>query len=174
MPSTAIRTTQDISRLMRIPEEWFTKFTPDEVSRIKKARLLNRRTQVETYLMYKSELKTISDRTGFKLPYGYFAIWFYIKVPKSWRIKKVEQFLGTSHQSTPDIDNYIKGLFDGMMPKPNKNKGEKGSSDDRLIHSMAAFKVWTAYNESCIDIVEYSKEDYENTFKYDKSKAVLL
>ena len=39
MPSTAIRTTQNISKLMRIPEQWFTKETHDEVSRIKKARL---------------------------------------------------------------------------------------------------------------------------------------
>ena len=174
MPSTAIRTTQNISKLMRIPEEWFTKPTSDEVSRIKKARLFNRRTQIETYLMYKEELNSICKRPGFKLPHGYFAIWFYIRVPKSWRVKKVEQFMGMPHQSTPDADNLIKGLWDGMMPKPNKNKGEKGSSDDRLVHCFSAFKVWSSYDESCIDIVEYSKDDYMAQFEYNKKDAILL
>jgi len=174
MPSTAIRTTQNISKLMRIPEEWFTKPTSDEVSRIKKARLFNRRTQIETYLMYKEELNSICKRTGFKLPHGYFAIWFYIRDPKSWSVKKVEQFMCMPHQSTPDADNLIKGLWDGMMPKPNKNKGEKGSSDDRLVHCFSAFKVWSSYDESCIDIVEYSKEDYIAQFEYNKKDATLL
>jgi Holliday junction resolvase RusA-like endonuclease len=174
MPSTAIRTTQNISKLMRIPEEWFTKPTNDEVSRIKKARLFNRRTQIETYLMYKDELNSICKRNDFKLPHAYFAMWFYIRVPKSWRMNKVEQFIGMPHQSTPDLDNYTKGLWDGIMPKPNKNKGEKGSSDDRLVHCFTAFKVWSSYEDSCIDIVEYSKDEFMEQFAYDKSKAYVL
>jgi Holliday junction resolvase RusA-like endonuclease len=82
--------------------------------------------------------------------------------------------MGMPHQSTPDADNLIKGLWDGMMPKPNKNKGEKGSSDDRLVHCFSAFKVWSSYDESCIDIVEYSKEDYIAQFEYNKKDATLL
>lgn len=68
------------------------------------------------------------------------------------------------HQNTPDWDNYIKAMFDALMPRRNRSKGQKGA-DDRLIHCGAIFKVWVLPDEACIKIVEYSEFDFMETFR---------
>ncbi len=122
-------------------------------------RNLNRKRQLEKYNAYKEELRWIAKKQAFTVPEGYFAIWFNVPHPKSWRPKKVKEMLYTPHQSTPDCDNLMKSFLDGMMPRRNRIKGQKGA-DDRRIHCYAAFKIWVGEEEGCIRIVEYQKEDF--------------
>lgn len=97
------------------------------------------------------------------MPIGYFAIWFYIPAPKSWRKKEREQKTGGPHMTTPDCDNLLKAFFDGIMPRKNKTKKEKGS-DDRKIHCYTAFKVWCPASEGRIVIAEYAQSHFLEAF----------
>lgn len=69
------------------------------------------------------------------------------------------------HQSTPDWDNFIKAMFDALMPRRNRSRGDKGA-DDRLIHCGAIFKVWVLPGEACIKVLEYGSADFMEVFKH--------
>lgn len=131
----------------------------------KKGRNLNRKRQLEKYNAYKEELRWIVKKQGFEMPLGYFAIWFCIPFPKSWepRKGKCRAMEGQPHQSTPDCDNLLKAFFDGIMPRRNKSKGEKGT-DDRKIHCYTAFKIWVKPEDACIRIIEYTHQEFTKTF----------
>lgn len=125
----------------------------------------SRKKQLEINKANKDEIKAWVVRNEFKMPLGHFAAWFYVPMPASWRKKKRAEMLYTIHQSTPDLDNYLKQLYDAIMPRKNRQKGEKGM-DDRKIHNYAAFKVWVPYDEAGIKIVEYQQEDFMKTFQH--------
>lgn len=131
-------------------------------------RNLNRKRQLEKFNAYKEELRWLAKKEGFTVPHGYFAIWFCIPHPKSWRKPKIKEMLYQPHQSTPDWDNCTKAFFDALMPRKKRTRGETGT-DDRLVHCGAVFKIWVGENEGCIKIVEYEKED----FIYQFSESVL-
>lgn len=97
------------------------------------------------------------------MPLGYFAVWFYVPMPASWRPKKRAQRLHTVHQNTPDLDNYLKQLYDSIMPRKNRLKKEKGC-DDRKIYCYAAFKVWVEWDDACVRILEYNPQDFISVF----------
>lgn len=99
------------------------------------------------------------------MPHGYAAVWFYVPMPQSWRKKKRQEMIYTVHQSTPDLDNYLKQLYDAIMPRKNRQKGEKGE-DDRKIHNYTAFKVWVPLEEAGMKIVEYDQIEYMKVFKH--------
>ena len=130
----------------------------------KPGRNLNRKRQLEKYNAYKEELRWIVKKNGFVMPQGYFAIWFCIPYPKSWRKQKIKEMLHKPHQSTPDWDNLTKSLFDALMPRKKRTNGEKGP-DDRLVHCGAIFKVWVKPEEACIKVIEYSSESFIDAFK---------
>ena len=71
----------------------------------------------------------------------------------------------TVHQNTPDLDNYLKQLYDSIMPRKNRLKGEKGI-DDRKIYCYAAFKVWVPLEEACIKVIEYDAGEFMEAFKH--------
>ena len=102
------------------------------------------------------------------IPDGYFAIWFCVPMPESWRKKKVNENEGKPKVTAPDIDNYCKGFFDALMPRKNKRFGEKGS-DDRRIHCFATFKIWVSRGDECIKVVEYDENDFNSAFLIDAS-----
>ena len=62
------------------------------------------------------------------------------------------------------IWQYLKQLFDSIMPRKNRLKKEKGT-DDRKIFCYAAFKVWVEWDEACIKVVEYNDKDFMEVFK---------
>lgn len=99
------------------------------------------------------------------MPHGFFALWFYMPYPKSWRKKKIADKLYTPHQSTPDWDNLTKSLFDALMPRKKRTNGETGT-DDRLVHCGTIFKVWVKPEEACIKILEYSAGDFLKAFDH--------
>lgn len=130
----------------------------------KPGRNVNRKRQLETYNKYKDDLRLLAKEMRFVMPHGYFAIWFYVPCPPSWRKKKVMERLYMPHQSTPDCDNLIKAFLDAVCPRKNKAKGEKGN-DDRQVHCYAAFKVWVKPEDSCIKVLEYDSAEFVEAFK---------
>lgn len=55
---------------------------------------------------------------------------FVVPMPKSWSLKKKERMNGQPHQQRPDIDNYIKALFDAVC------------EEDSHIWHIKAKKIW--------------------------------
>ncbi len=131
----------------------------------KPGRNLSRKRQLEKYNAFKEEVRWLAKKMEFEMPRGYFALWFYVPHPKSWRKKKINEMLYKPHETTPDWDNYIKALFDALMPRKSKTKGEKGT-DDRRIHCGAPFKVWVKPEEACIKILEYDKDEFMEVFMH--------
>ena len=93
--------------------------------------------------MVRQEISSIyfGKHMGFELD-----IVFLVKMPKSWSKKKRTTMSGKPHQQTPDIDNYIKGLFDALY------------KEDKFVWNVSAKKLWT-YKEGQI-IINF-KETYE-------------
>lgn len=131
----------------------------------KRGTLAARKKQLEINAAHKGEIKAWVVRTGFRMPLGHCAVWFYVPMPESWRQKRRQEMIYTVHQNTPDLDNYLKQLYDSIMPRKNRHKGEKGM-DDRKIYSYAAFKVWVPYEEACIKIIEYGSEEFMKVFEH--------
>lgn len=167
-PQTHVRSTKGDSWLFAVSDEYLEgydqKRTLDDPT-AKPGRNLNRKRQLEKYNAYKEELRWIAKKDGFSVPDGYFAIWFYIPYPKSWRAKKVKEMLYGPHQNTPDCDNMMKSFLDGLMPRRNRSKGMKGA-DDRKVHCYAAFKVWVMPDEGCIKIIQYEEKEYLKEFEH--------
>ena len=56
---------------------------------------------------------------------------FLVPMPKSWSKKKKALMAGKPMQSRPDLDNYLKGLFDATH------------EEDSTIWKVTASKLWT-------------------------------
>ncbi len=56
---------------------------------------------------------------------------FLVPMPKSWSKKKKALMAGKPMQQRPDIDNYLKGLFDATH------------EEDATIWKVTASKIWT-------------------------------
>lgn len=167
-PSTHVRSTKNEGWLMAesVSYEYLTKLDNNRLlTKGKKGTLAARKKQLEIHNAHKKEIRDWVERESFVMPHGYFAVWFYVPIPPSWRPKKVAEMMHTAHLNTPDLDNYLKQLYDSIMPRKNRLKKEKGV-DDRKIHCYAAFKVWVAHEDACIKIVEYSKGDFVAAFSF--------
>ena len=57
---------------------------------------------------------------------------FLVPMPKSWSKKKKALMAGKPMQQRPDIDNYLKGLFDATH------------KEDATIWKVTASKIWTS------------------------------
>ena len=57
---------------------------------------------------------------------------FLVPMPKSWSKKKKALMAGKPMQQRPDIDNYLKGLFDATH------------EEDATIWKVTASKIWTS------------------------------
>lgn len=165
-PSTHVRSTKNEAWLFKVSDEYLEGLDNKRfLERGKKGGLLRRKRQLEVHNAHKKEIQGWVTGSSFTMPLGYMAIWFYVPMPTSWRPKKQKQMLHTVHQNTPDIDNYIKQLFDNIMPRRNRISGEKGT-DDRKIHCYATFKVWVTWDEACVKILEYNSEQFLHTFRH--------
>ncbi len=89
-----------------------------------------KRPAVMRYWAFKDELVIQANQAGFILPDAFIVI-FNIAMPKSWSKRKRSQMLGKPHQQTPDLDNYIKGISDCLLP-----------NNDSSIWQISAKKVW--------------------------------
>lgn len=165
-PATNVRSTQGDRWLFSVSDEYLVAYDQKRLeTHGRVGRNLDRKRQLEKYNAYKEEIRYWVDKNEFIIPVGYFAMWFYLPFPKSWRKQKRAEMKGAAHMSTPDLDNMIKAIFDSIMPRRSRISGEKGA-DDRKIHCYAAFKVWVLPGDERIDIVEYSSEEFIKAFTY--------
>lgn len=167
-PSTHVRSTKNEGWLMaeNVTYEYLEQLDMKRIiTKGKKGTLAARKKQLEIHNAHKKEIRDWAIRNDYKLPLGYAAVWFYVPMPPSWRKKKRQEMLHTVHQNTPDLDNYLKQLYDSIMPRKNRQRGEKGI-DDRKIYCYAAFKVWVEFDEACVKILEYDQQEYMEQFKH--------
>lgn len=127
-PRTHVRTTVGDRWVFRIPRN---KLRPAGLKRL---------LRIEQYNNYKIELLAEAKRKNFKVPSHGFSITFYIPVPKSWSNKKKKLHHGTLHQSTPDLDNFLKAAWDSML------------SEDKYIAQYTACKRWVDFDAGWIEI----------------------
>lgn len=173
-PATHVRSTQGDKWLFAVSEAYLEEYDTRKIeSTGRKGGNLRRRRQLEKYNSYKDALRLWAAVNRFKMPLGYFAIWFFLPMPKSWRPKKQADMAGKPHQSTPDCDNLLKSFFDGIMPRKNKTRKEKGA-DDRRIHCYAAFKVWCPAVEARTLIVEYDHLPFLQSFQISDDHLPLV
>jgi Holliday junction resolvase RusA-like endonuclease len=55
---------------------------------------------------------------------------FIIPMPESWSKKKQKEYYGKPHQQRPDVDNFVKGLFDAVF------------EEDSHIWDCRMTKIW--------------------------------
>lgn len=110
------------------------KITPVSKPRMTQRDKWAKRPCVVKYFAFKDEVR----KQGAAIPTHGAHITFYIAMPKSWTKKRKEVFNLQPHQSRPDVDNYLKGIFDAVF------------DEDCRIWDIRATKLW-AY-ESSIEI----------------------
>ena len=167
-PSTHVRSTKNEGWLLAdtVSYEYLEQLDKKRlITHGKAGTLASRKKQLEINKAHKDEIKAWVLRNEFKMPLGHSAVWFYVPMPPSWRKKKRAEMLYTVHQNTPDLDNYLKQLYDAIMPRKNRLKKEKGI-DDRKIYCYAAFKVWVPVEEAGMKIVEYNAAEFMDVFKH--------
>lgn len=58
---------------------------------------------------------------------------FYLPMPKSWSVKKINEMAGKIHQQKPDIDNLTKALLDALFR----------GGDDCKVSKLRVEKRWS-------------------------------
>ena len=127
-PQTNVRATQGDRIFFRIPRE---KLYPSGLKRL---------LRLEKYNNYKVELRAEAKRVGLELPEQGAFIKFFIPIPKSWRKFKRESMHFKLHKSRGDIDNYIKGFFDGLF------------TEDKNISHFETAKFWVDFPIGWIEV----------------------
>ena len=81
----------------------------------------------------RQEVKRINTLLIKESPFDweYLTIIFLVPMPKSWSKKKKALMVGKPMQQRPDLDNYLKGLFDATH------------EEDSSIWKVTASKIWT-------------------------------
>jgi len=81
----------------------------------------------------KQEVKRINTLLIKESPFDWdnLTIIFLVPMPKSWSKKKKALMVGKPMQQRPDLDNYLKGLFDATH------------EEDSSIWKVTASKIWT-------------------------------
>ena len=142
-PQTHVRATQGDRIFFKIPRE-----------RLRPAGL-KRLLRLERYNQYKIDLLAESKIKNFVMPPVGASITFFIPVPPSWSNKKKKLHHGRFHQSTPDVDNLLKGYFDSLMV------------EDKQIAHLEVQKRWVDFP---IGWIEVSYKDYEEVLSIPTQK----
>lgn len=122
-PQTKVEVTQNTYMIFKIPEtcykgrgkkgcaKWrktgFCEHTLSKEGRYKKQRL-------RKYNDYKAAVLTAAKKVGFVLPNYGFSIYFYVPIPKRWNVEDRKIMHGQPHHRKPDIDNFLKAVFDSL------------------------------------------------------------
>jgi Holliday junction resolvase RusA-like endonuclease len=88
----------------------------------------------------KQEIKKIDTLLIKEPPFDWdnLTVIFLVPMPKSWSKKKKASMAGKPMQQRPDLDNYLKGLFDATH------------KEDSSIWKVTASKIWTNCNGKII------------------------
>ncbi len=127
-PLTNVRATQGDRVFFRIPRD---KLRPDGLKRL---------LRLERYNNYKVSLLAEAKRNRFILPEQGAIVVFFIPVPKSWSEKKKRLMHLQLHCGKPDLDNILKGFFDGLF------------TNDHHIGNISVTKLWINSDKGKIEI----------------------
>lgn len=100
---------------------------------------------VARYRAFKDALREAWPRVAEEFPRDVVIVQFMVPMPESWSEKKKKAMEGEKHEQKPDIDNYIKALFDAAL------------TDDQMISGTFAEKRWA--REGSINIVVYEQNN---------------
>lgn len=95
------------------------------------------------YFKWKDNLRLLLP--GYELPPTGLSIRFHIPMPKSWSKKKRASLVGTIHQQTPDLDNFIKAFKDSF------------GRDEHVAEYEKMGKYWA--EEGAIEIINYENKN---------------
>jgi Holliday junction resolvase RusA-like endonuclease len=84
-----------------------------------------KRPATTQYWIYKAALQKL--KVTLPIPCS---ILFELPMPESWSKKKRKEMNGKPHESKPDIDNLIKGIFDALL------------ENDQVVWGVYAEKRW--------------------------------
>lgn len=129
-PQTHVRATVGDRIFFRIPRE---KLRPPGLKRL---------LRLEKYNKYKIDLLAEAKKKRFSLSSYGMVITFFVPVPKSWSQKKKTLHHGMLHQSSPDLDNFLKSIFDSL------------TAEDKFISNVTATKRWVDFPTGWIEIVQ--------------------
>lgn len=127
-PRTNVRSTQGDKIFFQIPKD---RLRPGG---------LKRRLRLEAYNEYKISVLALAKQKAFSIPVQGASFRFYIPVPPSWRPSRKRLMHGKLHQSRPDLDNLLKGVFDAMLV------------EDKHIAHVEAAKFWVNQERGWIEI----------------------
>lgn len=98
VPSTNVRSTQGDKWLFRVDDDYLKEYDNRKLELTgKRGGNERRKRQLEKYNSFKQEIYNIAEKAMFTMPKGYFAVWFYVPMPSSWRKKKREAHLYQQH-----------------------------------------------------------------------------
>lgn len=90
-----------------------------------------KRPVVEAYWDYKNKLIAYREENGAILSEAGDHIVFLLPMPKSWSKKRKLESPGRPHQQRPDLDNLLKGIWDGLL------------EEDSMQYDVHATKIWS-------------------------------
>lgn len=128
-PQTFVRATVNDRIFFKIPRN---KLRPAGLKRL---------LRLERYNKYKVDLNALAKAKKFEFPEQGAHVIFHIPTPKSWAKYKKEDMHMRLHQSTPDVDNLTKALFDSLM------------AEDKHIADLRITKKWVNEEHGWIDII---------------------
>jgi Holliday junction resolvase RusA-like endonuclease len=128
-PQTHVRATVGDRIFFKIPRD---KLRPAGLKRL---------LRLERYNEYKINLNALAKQQKFVMPEQNAHVTYYIPVPKSWKKYKKENMHMRLHQSTPDVDNLTKALFDSLM------------AEDKHIADIRITKKWVNQEHGWIEII---------------------
>jgi Holliday junction resolvase RusA-like endonuclease len=128
-PQTFVRATVNDRIFFKIPRN---KLRPAGLKRL---------MRLERYNHYKIDLNALAKAKKFELPEQGAHVTFFIPVPKSWaKYKKADMHMRL-HQTTPDVDNLTKAMFDSLM------------AEDKHIADIHITKRWVNSDTGWIEVI---------------------
>ena len=101
------------------------------------------RDVVVRYRCFCDAARLYANQQNFVLSPGmYYRFW--IPVPKSWSKKKKLKMEGTPHRQKPDLDNYIKAVWDALC-REDSHIWSIGSAEKRWS-KLGFIQIWSEHD----------------------------
>jgi Holliday junction resolvase RusA-like endonuclease len=123
-----------------------------------------KRTCTQKYWSFKDELLLQSNSCNFVLSDA-FEVFAFIKMPKSWSLKKKKAMNLIKHQNKPDADNILKSINDIF----GKKDQSRWSNTVHKFWSEESFLVLINKLQEEIDMIETKKLEILKNIKYLKN-----
>lgn len=125
--------------------------------------MYKRKKYIERYNAYKEALVEEASEKGFTIPDHNFEVSFFIPVPRTWTKKKKAAMHFKLHRPRPDIDNFLKALFDPLKKQ-----------DASIAHLSGLQKRWVNSTTGWIEIIITEGPEPEYRGFTDRAKQIRL